>query len=84
MEERGRREGRETEREKDWNGYNREWESVKMELKKIGESRNERRKYGKESKGVMEPSTVKKDKAGGTMECIMYSYILLNRKKKSW
>ncbi len=74
MEERGRREGRETERV--WNGYNREWESVKMELKKIGESRNGRRKYGKESKGVMEPSTVKKTRQGDTMECIMYSYIL--------
>ena len=71
-----RREGRATEREEYWNGYNREWESVKMKLKKIGESRNGRRKYGKESKGVMEPSTVKKDKAGDTVDCIMYSYIL--------
>ncbi len=77
-----RREGRATEREKDWNGYNREWESVKMELKTIGESRNGRRKYGKESKGVMETSTVKKDKAGGTMECTR-TYCV-SRKKKRW
>jgi hypothetical protein len=31
---------------------------------KIGESRNGRRKYGKESKEVMEPSTVKKTRQG--------------------